>query len=407
MNPVPIRRAWALKWLGLILPWSMAWGETRPLTGTTTVEYSEAARIGRDWEPQLRRGDVSPLVSRVDFRVLTERAIAGVPSDAEAKQAFVERFAPGASASFQQGLKSFASLRFLGVPQTNAAGGVVFRCLSPDGGVNYHRYLLEQQAGGQVRIPDVYSMAAGDWFSETIRREFLASEGVSNPGLAARLKGADAEWVRNASLVAQAGRLVQQRQLAEFLTLYRQMPVALQEDRDLLLMRLIAGMSVEPAEVGEGTKLWERLYPGHPGLDLVSFDKLAQRREHARSAEALERIETFVGGDPHLRSLRGLQLGLAGDRVKGRQLAEEALLAELDLVSGYDALLGIGLAAKEFGMVARDLDRAVDFVAVDVRDLVVQQPLYKEFRDSPEGKRWIAKPPIGRRPNTPAAKLRP
>lgn len=398
---------WAWRWLGLILPWWMAWGETRPLTGTNPVDPMEAARLGREWEPQLRRGDVTPLVSRVDFRVLTERAIAGVPSDAESKQAFVERFAAGASASFQQGLKSFASLRFLGVVQTNDAGGVVLRCLSADGGVNYHRYLLEQQADGQVRIPDVYSMAAGDWFSETIRREFLASEGISNPGLAARMKGADAEWVRSAAKVAQAGQLVRQRQWAEFLALYRQMPAALQEDRDLLLMRLVAGMSAEPAELTAATKLWERLYPGHPGVDLVLFDRLAQQGEHMRSYEALERIEGFIGGDPHLRSLRGLQLGLAGERMKARQLVEEALLAELDLVAGYDALLGIGLAGKEFGLLARDLDRAVDFVAVDVRELVVQQPRYQQFRDSPEGKRWLAKPPLGRRPSTPPAKLRP
>jgi hypothetical protein len=407
MKPSGIGCAGRLKWLAWVLPWWIAWADTVPITGKVPVESSEAARLAREWESQLRRGDVTPLVSRVDFTVLTERAIAGVPSDAASKQAFVERFAPGAAASFQQGLRAFASFRFLGVVQTNAAGGVVFRCLSPEGGVNYHRYILEQRAEGQVRIPDVYSMAAGDWFSETIRREFLASEGVGNPGLAARLTGPDAEWVRHAAMVAQAGRLVQQRQLAEFLNLYRQMPPALQEDRDLLLMRLVAGFSADPADQGQAMKLWERLYPTHPGADLVSFDKLAQRRDHARSAEALERMEVFVGGDPHLRALRGLQVGLAGERVKGRQLAEEALLAELDLVAGFDALLGIGLAGKEFGYVARDLDRAVDFVPVDVRDLVVQQSRYQEFRESPEGKRWLAKPPIGRRPSTPAAKPKP
>jgi hypothetical protein len=186
---------------------------------------------------------------------------------------------------------------------------------------------------------------------------------------------------------------MQQRKYLEFVDAYRGLPETLKEDRTLLQMELVASLAVEPLEFGLASKAWAKRYPGDPGLDLVTFEKLAVRGEHERSAAALERIEQFIGNDLHLRALRGAQLARAGQVAIGRQLAMEAVRAEPELATGYDALLGIAIRAKEFKEIARILDLVSDHLPVDPREIVQTQPQYVEFLAAPEGRTWLAKKP--------------
>lgn len=365
----------------------------QPILPATPVASGAAERVGAEWELLVRKGEVTAVTSRMDLRLLAEKALAGLPGDEDARQEFVTQYAKGASANFQHVLKGFTSYRFLGAVRTNPAGGLVFRGLLPDGAVNYHRYLIEPKAGGEVAVTDVFVVSQGEWLSSTIRWLYLLSEGKRGPGPAAKLQGAQADLVRQAAAVERLLAFMQQRKYLEFVDAYRALPETLKEDRTLLQMQLVASLAVEPLEFGLASKAWAKRYPGDPGLDLVTFEKLAVRGEHERSAAALERIEQFIGNDLHLRALRGAQLARGGQVAAGRQLAMEAVRAEPDLVTGYDVLLGIAIRAKEFKEIARILDQVGDHLPVDPREIVQTQPQYVDFLAAPEGRQWLAKKP--------------
>ena len=114
---------------------------------------------------------------------------------------------------------------------------------------------------------------------------------------------------------------MQQKQFADFVEMYRSLREALRPDRAMLHGQLVASQAAEPLQFGLASEAWVRLFPGDPGLDMITFERLAVRGEHAKSAAALGRIEAFVGGDVHLPARRCAPLGPAGGVDTGRQLA--------------------------------------------------------------------------------------
>lgn len=346
-------------------------------------------RLGLEWEVQLGKGDVRAVTARFDIRRMAEKALATVPGEAGAKREFVDQYAKGAAASLAQTLKGFTGCKFLGVVRTNAAGGGVFRFFLPDGGVNYHRYLLETGPAGEAQVTDLFALTTGEWTSASVRWLYLLSEGKGGPKLASALTGWQGELVLNAAAVERMIGFQQARSFAAFVEQYRSLPKALREERTLLHGYLVAAQATDPLQFGLGAETWQRLYPLDPGLDLVTFERLAKQGDHAGSAAALARIESFVGGDMHLRALRGAQLALAGNLDQGRALAAEAVQVEPMLATGYDVLIGISLKKKEFGETARLLTDVGDRLPVDPKELVRVQPQYGEFRESLEGRRWM------------------
>lgn len=409
-------RAWRSGWFGrLPIQWLTCFltGATAlaqsPLLPAAPVTVEAAQALGAEWEVLLRKGEVTAVTSRLDLRSLTEKALATLPGEEEARREFITQYAAGAGAAYQHALRGFVHFRFLGAVRTNQAGGLVFRTLLPDGSASYYRYVVEARGTGGVAITDVFVLPTGEWMSETIRWLYLLSEGKRGPTLAAKLSGAQAELVRHAAQVERLLAYQQQKKHAEFLETYRSLPVALREDRTLLQMQLAAALAVEPLEFGVASQAWNRRYPTDPGLDLVAFEKWSARGDHGAAASALARLEEFVGGDHYLRALRGVQLARAGQVDLGKRLAQDAALAEPDLVTGYDALLGIAIRARNFAEIARVLNDVADHLPINPRELVQAQPQYADFLASAEGRQWLSrKPEINiprRRPmtNAPAA----
>lgn len=376
-------------------------GPASPLMPSKGVEPDRAERLGREWEFQLAKGDVSSITSRVDLTVIAAKALASIPGPTEGRRAFITQYAAGAALNLETALRGFGTFRFLGVVRTNAAGGMVFRGLQPNGAVNFHRYVLETKPNDEVGIADIFVVANGEWLSDSIRWLYLLSEGKGSGDLAAKLEGVQAELVRNAAAVERIAGLAQGRKHLELLAACKQLPLVLREDRTLLQMQLAAAQEVDPAEFSGLAQTWLRLYPRHPGLDVLTFERLAMRGENAKSAAALERIELFVGGDPHLRALRAAQLAASGQVDVARRLAAEAMQLEPVLATGYDVAIGIGLKEKRWAEVIRVLDQVGDHLPVDPREVVKSQPQYEAFRTSAEGKKWLNQRPAVNIPTKP------
>lgn len=379
---------WVLRVLCATFPWLGELGAQQP--GAVSAE--DSARLGQDWEGRLLRGDHGAVTSRVDWVRITGRALSGLPGTPQAKAAFVQVMATNAAAAFEQRLRLFSGFRFLGSVRTNASGGVVFRMLLPGGGVDYHRYRLERDRSG-LAVADVFVVSNGEWFGESVRRSYVLAEARKGAVWTSGVRPVETELMKSVGVLDRALGLAQKGLAKEVLDVCQGLPGSVQADRSVLLMRLSAAQVADPSQFSGLAEDWGRLHPSDPGLDLITFEKLAREGKHARSAEALMRIEAFIGGDPHLHALAGAELALGGRPDEGRRMAEQSVAVEPSLATGYDAAIGIELHFKRHAEVARWLDQAADRLSADPKEVVRTQPQYEAFRASPEGIRWMETEP--------------
>lgn len=356
------------------------------------VGLEESDRLGQDWESKLLRGDYGAVTSRVDWIRITTRALSGLPGTPQAKAAFVQAMATNAAAAHDRRLRMFSGFRFLGSVRTNDAGGVVLRLLLPDGGVDFHRYRLERGKGGVV-VSDLFVVSNGEWFGDSARRAYVLAEARKGTVWTTGVKPVETELMRSVAVLDRAVGLAQKGLAKEVLESSQGFSATVQADRAVLLMRLSAALVSDPALFASLSADWSRLHPSDPGLDLLTFEKLARDGQHARSAEALLRIERFIGGDPHLHALAGAELALGGKPDEGRRMVEQSVAVEPALATGHDAAIGIALHFKQHAEVAKFLNRAADFLATDPKEVVRTQPQYEAFRSSPEGVQWMETEP--------------
>lgn len=382
-------RVWA--WMACMALAVWAAGE-RTLAQAGNVPPDEALRIGQEWEAKLLRGDYGAVTGRMDWVRMAGRALHGLPGTPPSKAAFVQALATNAAAAHDRRLRSFSGFRLLGVARTNEAGGIVLRMLLPDGGVDFMRYRLERDRTGAV-VGDLYVLSTGEWFSDSARRAYLLAEARKGVVWTTGVRPVETELMRAVGVLDRAMGLAQKGLAKEVLEVCQGLPVVVQADRSVLLMRLSAAMVSDPAQFQSLSATWPGLHPGDPGLDLLTFERLAREGKHGPSAEALRRIEAFVGGDPHLHALAGAEMALAGKVDEGRRMVEASVAIEPSLATGYDAAIGIELHLKRHAEVAKWLDRAADFLATDPKEVVRTQPQYEAFRSSPEGIQWMDSEP--------------
>ncbi|MFM8419305.1 MAG: hypothetical protein ACKOEQ_04175 [Verrucomicrobiota bacterium] len=382
-------RRWAVM---ACLALACAWAGGMGMAQTAGVTPEDALRLGQEWEAKLLRGDYGAVTGRMEWIRMAGRALVGVPGTPQAKAAFVQALATNAAAAHDRRLRSYSSFRLLGVARTNDMGGVVLRSLLPDGGVDFLRYRLERDRSALV-VGDLYVLSNGEWFSESARRAYILAEARKGVVWTTGVKPVETELMRAVGVLDRALGLAQKGLAKEVLEVCQGLPVVVQADRSVLLMRLSAALAADPAQFQSLSAEWPRLHPWDPGLDLLTFERLAREGKHGASAAALRRIEAFVGGDPHLHALAGAELALAGQPDEGRRMVEESVAVEPSLATGYDAAIGIELHFKRHAEVAQWLNRAADHLAADPKEVVRTQPQYEAFRSSPEGIRWLDSEP--------------
>jgi hypothetical protein len=409
------RQGWLAWGRWMVLAWMVTASlaqATRTLGQGASLPADEALRLGQEWEAKLLRGDYAAVTGRLDWIRVTGRALSGLPGTPQAKAAFVQSLATNAAAAHDRRLRSFSSFRLLGVARTNDVGGVVLRMLLPDGGVDVIRYRLERDRSGAT-VGDLFVLSTGEWFSESARRAYILAEARKGTVWSSGVKPVETELMRTVGVLDRALGLAQKGLAKEVLDVCQGLPAVVQADRSVFLMRLSAAQVADPGQFQALSGDWSRLHAGDPGLDLLTFERLARDGKHAQSAEALRRIEAFVGGDPHLHALAGAELALGGRPDDGRRMIEESLAVEPNLATGYDAAIGIELHFKRHAEVAKWLDRAADHLATDPKEIVRTQPQYEAFRSSPEGIRWMDAEPeakvvggVGKRGGKPPPAIR-
>jgi hypothetical protein len=270
------------------------------------VTDEEAMSFARSVESALRERHETALLTLVDWEELLHRAT-WTPDETPALRSARAGFTNGLEASLMQpgGLvRGIADIVANGgsysLLRIHSEGGVkraLFRMtLSETGGLNYHDYVLERRAGGQVRAVDIYIFSSAEPLSQTLRRAFLPVVAQASRGLIGRFTDTENEFIRNAEALRRLGRANVEQRSVEALQIYRELPESLQRDKSILLIRLRAAQRASADEYAQAIKAFHTFHSNDPCLDFISIDGYAMQGDFPKAIEAIGRVNDAVGG---------------------------------------------------------------------------------------------------------------
>ncbi|QSQ24435.1 tetratricopeptide repeat protein [Pyxidicoccus parkwayensis] len=373
-----------------------------------TGEEAPAAQLepafldfARAVEKGMNARDGDALDAHLDTEALFKKTIEGV------------KVRPDFAAGFKQGLQkgtvlglgkklverfddqsSFTLLRartLKGVPRA------LFRTIS-GAGLNYLDLELSRDATGKVSVVDIYPYTAGEFFSETLRRSFLAAAAETNQGLVDRLMGKEQTYLKNLPRIQAMQQAFQAGKYEEVLRLYGELPASLKNDKTPLFFRLHAAsrQSVQGDAYAQAIADYEKALPNDPSLDLVSIDGCLLRKDHAGALRAIDRVDRRAR-DPYLSVLRGNVMVDKGDSAEARRHYEAAITGEPSLLVAHWSLAGLALQEKQYRELGERLDAIEATGLVQLNDLE-SVAAYEGFVKSPEYKAWKKRRAAKKRP---------
>jgi hypothetical protein len=254
-------------------------------------------------EQTVSAGDPAFLRERLDIDLLFDRMFAdrGISAAIVRKlRSGFERNAPFADGVVKQLHDSGFDYAFLRLHTVEGQRRAIFR-LSGEMGLNYHDVLLVRK-DGLVKIEDIYVVAAGEFLSDTMRRVVLPIIAAEGKDAAAKMTKAEKEYVDALPQLDILWSASRAGDPAAALAAYRRLPVSVQNDKSLMIMRL--GMSMrlgaDSEEYQETIKKMAELFPDDPSMSLALIDYHLAVGEFDKAHACVQRVRERVGGDEFL-----------------------------------------------------------------------------------------------------------
>jgi tetratricopeptide (TPR) repeat protein len=345
--------------------------------------------FARNIEATVAKGDASALAAGMDWDAVLNKAMAGAPATPKVEADFRAGFLKGV-VSFQESiLKAVTgggSYKLLRVRQVGAQPRALFRLLA-GGNVNYHEFHVTRGPRG-IRVGDVYVYMSGETLSESVRHGWLPMAAEANKGLVDRLAGSENEFIKTAPQWREVQRLFKAGQHKEALAGYRKLPASVQGTRMMLLTRLGITQALEEPLYLESIEAFRRAFPTDPALDLILVDGFYMKKQYDKAVESVDRLETSIGGDAHLKNVRAGLLFAKGDLEGARTWATKAVAEEPTLLDAHWTLVTVSLQQKDHAETARLLTRLESDLKVPITDLT-RVPEYAAFTKSAEYRKWM------------------
>jgi hypothetical protein len=348
-----------------------------------------AKHLATTLETAFNTHDIAAGDSTFDLDAFLDR----VTKDVTAPKGFAETFRTRVKnkslvGSIMSATSNEASFKFLRVHKVNGESWAICRLYQKGRGVNYLEWILGADAQGNPKFIDYYSLLTGERRSETMRRSFVAVVTEANLGATRDIAAGDKS-------VADFGHDYQTGKYAAVLDDYKALPVAFQQSKAILAMRVVAAehlQDLQPEAYTDALTDFQNLYPKDPSLDLLSLGGLIHEKKYDEAQQAVSRLEAFTGGDAYLQSLHGdyaMQAGGDDNFAAARKYFEAAIAAEPTLKQPYYGLVTLSLKTKDFDQTAEMLDEIRAKFNVHFKDLTTV-PAYAEFVKSPAYEKWKA-----------------
>ena len=357
----------------------------------TSGEYYEAALA---IEAAAQALDADALANRFDSKTTLQIALRDIEMPQAQHQDIVEKFTPQAgdrsmSAQIISEVSQGATYQLLRVRKKRGRHIALFRFLNADQGLNYHDLYLHKNPQGKIVATDLYVMSTGELLSQTLRRIALPLLTHDNRNLLQKLLKSESDFIKHWPDIQAMQQAIRNSNGKRAIEIYHQLPQTMQEDKTVLLLRIMAASRVrDEPDYADGLDDFQRLFPGEPMIDLMSVDVMFTERKFEKMRASIDNIDKFVEGDPFLDVLRAASYREAGDLKTAEQLALKAAAQPRLGPQGHWELITIALAAEDYVKTRKYLLEVEERFALEFSDLT-EVPDYAGFVKSPEYQTWL------------------
>lgn len=368
----------------------------RELVPEATFTKQETQQFATDLEQAVNEGDMNRLNSTLfNWDLCFDLMMAGIDISekdlADARRGFLSTVHQqnGLFHEVQAAIQQGGSFTLIRTREVDGQPRALFRLVIPNGGLNYHEYLLTKNDAGTVQAYDVFVYLSGERLSQTMRRMMLQLAAHQNRGLLDRMTGREQTLVKHFDEVQQVIAQLRSRNPAGALAAYDRLPQELRKQKFLLLLGLRGAQeSGNDARYQEILETFRTEYPTDAAVDFISIDYFVMQKDFEKALAAVDRVDQSLGGDAYLGISR------AGIYVENkqydlaRQALDKAIAADPNLEEAYWTQVGIALQQNNNAEILKWL-KAIDqqFDGADFAHIQFD-PNYAAFRRSPQYREW-------------------
>ena len=337
--------------------------ETNPSIAPAKISHpsapltdGECEAFGHDLDKHFEAGDSQYFVTMLDLSGLLDRLAPDDSALHSQLQANYAAFEKGFVTSLSAGVKRIESFKCLRVKHVDGEARLLCRVVNNIGGLTYSELILGRAAGG-VRIVDMYYYTTGETVSQTVNRLYILPAIEGHKSLLDRLFGPKSDFIRTYPQWSEMVRNAAEGQNQKALDAYKTLPASVQKEKLILLTELQAAIHSDPEAYRQGLELWRSTYPNDPATDLLSMPVLADKKQFQEALACAERLNTVIGGDAYLDSVRAQFNLKLGNAAKAKDLLTHAMEAEPTLIEPYLWLVRTLSDEQQFAAAVAVLDK--------------------------------------------------
>lgn len=354
----------------LVFIGSIACSRSQPEARKLTPPTAQAAEtFGKDFAKYMSPCQADELDRRIDRELIIQRAVSNrYVTDADVK-GFKRTFGGiGPVLCRQLDAQSNVAANFLRIHTVGGAPRPLIRLLQ-DGALNYYELDLDKQADA-VRVADITIYMAGERISELVGKMFDM------------LKGESAATASSLTTISQH---INAREWKEAHAALKALPAKLREHKAMRLMEVQITAELGDDLYREAMDGYAKAFPNDPSLALVGIDHAILQKRWADALRHIDALDTLVGGDPYLDTLRADIIGEQGNREQALVLATRATERVPELVACWWQLLTQQTANQRYQDAIGTVKTLRDRFKQDVSQETLRgDDRFRVFADSPE-----------------------
>jgi tetratricopeptide (TPR) repeat protein len=336
--------------------------------------------------------DAAAANSMIDLPLLLQLVTSNVDVDPKFREGYLEEAQrssaiEGLTSRWAALVQEGGNLSLLRVHEVDGERRALVRVLQADGTLNYLDFVLVR-LGQEVKAADFYIFLSGEKISQTMRRLYLAAAADLPSSFLDRLTGREGDFIKHDDKIANMAKSLRMGGHQQVLDIYHEMPPSLQQEKAIMLYRVLASAQLDEQLYGEAIDAFRAAHPDDPCIDFISMDGLLMRGSYDEAMQAVSRLDESLGGDPYLNILRSNIHLMQGQVAEARQAAEKAMQGTPDLEDVYWQLVSISLAEENYSETARLLTKLQEKFQIEIANLSTIEA-YAGFVHSPEYKQWL------------------
>lgn len=358
-----------------------------PAAAESNLPDNEYTQLCTQLSNAAAKGDAATMANIFDWNEISNRAVASVDADPDLRRGFIQGMVETKENLPKQIIQEMGKDGTYQLVRLRTIDGEERAIMRLEGrsGFNYHE-LWFHHVGNELRVADVYPYSAGELFSQTLRRTFVAAAASKNKGLLQQLTPSEKDYVAHRDEIRQLGQFARTNPV-QALEVYRQLPASLQEEKIILLLRITAAVSVSKEEYLASVEDFRKHHPNDPAVTIVSIGSFDANGDPDEAMAAIDRLDKVVGGDAFLEIQRAGVCLATGDVEGGKRHLRLCTEKNGQIKQAHIMLIALTIRERTFTETLAALKRADQaFKVGDLRN----RPLYEPFVNSPQHEEWLA-----------------